>query len=86
MSIESWEEPPEGGEIVRIEASILVERDSQKGIVIGKGGSLLKRIGTDARVEIEEMIGRRVFLGLVVKVREGWRDDDRLLDRLGLLS
>jgi GTP-binding protein Era len=64
--------------------SILVERESQKPIVIGKGGELIKRIGTAAREEIERFFGVRLFLDLRVTVKEQWRDDDRLLDRLGV--
>ena len=70
--------------LVRIEASILVERESQKGIVIGKGGSMLKAVGSAARVEIEAFLGTKVYLGLFVKVREGWREDGRTLEDLGL--
>ena len=74
----------EGEPLVRIEASILVERDSQKGILIGKGGSMLKAIGTAARREIEAFLGTKVYLGLFVKVREGWREDQALLEEMGL--
>jgi GTP-binding protein Era len=70
--------------LVRIEASILVERESQKGIVIGKGGAMLKAIGSAARREIESFLGGKVFLGLFVKVREGWREQERALDEAGL--
>jgi GTP-binding protein Era len=70
--------------LVRIEATILVERDSQKGIVIGKGGSMLKSIGAAARKEIEAFLGARVFLGLFVKVREGWRENPAILEEMGL--
>lgn len=66
-----------------ISADIIVERDSQKGILIGKGGSALKTIGQLARVDIETMVGRPVFLELHVKVRENWREDEALLKRLG---
>jgi GTP-binding protein Era len=62
-----------------IEATLFVERDSQKGIVIGKGGGMLKAIGTKARTEIEEMSGRKVFLRLRVKVRSNWRNDEKFL-------
>ncbi len=68
----------------RVSASILVETRSQKQIVVGKGGSMIKEIGTSARTEIEALLGRSVFLDLRVKVRERWRSDARLLDRLGL--
>jgi GTPase len=70
--------------LVRIEATIMVERDNQKGILIGKKGAALKRIGTGARHEIERFLGSRVFLGLFVKVRQNWRDDPRVLDEMGL--
>ena len=66
-----------------IEATLFVERDSQKGIVIGKGGTMLKRIGSSARNSIEAMSGRKVFLRLRVKVRKNWRNDDAFLDRFG---
>ena len=66
-----------------INADIIVERDSQKGILIGKGGAALKRIGQFARTDIEAMIGHPVFLDLHVKVREKWRDDETLLKRFG---
>jgi GTP-binding protein Era len=74
----------EEGELVRIQAAILVERDSQKAIVIGKGGAMLKAIGSAARREIEAFLGSRVFLGLFVKVRADWREDPRALDTLGV--
>jgi GTPase len=74
----------EGPPLVRIEASIVVERESQKGILIGRGGAMLKSIGSAARREIEAFLGTRVYLGLFVKVREGWREDPVLLDEMGL--
>ena len=74
----------EGEPLVRIEASILVERDSQKGILIGRGGGMLKAIGSAARREIESFLGTKVYLGLFVKVREGWREDPGVLDEMGL--
>jgi GTP-binding protein Era len=70
--------------LVRIEASILAERDSQKAILIGRGGAMLKQIGTEARKEIEAFLGTRVFLGLFVKVRERWRENSSLLDEMGV--
>jgi GTP-binding protein Era len=79
--IESFKE---GEPLVRIEASILVERESQKGILIGKGGAMLKAIGSAARREIEAFLGTKVYLGLFVKTREGWREDPRILDEMGL--
>jgi len=74
----------EGDGLVRIEASILVERESQKGILIGKGGAMLKRVGSEARADIEAFLNSKVFLGLFVKVRESWRDDARTLEEMGL--
>ena len=74
---------PEDG-LVRIEALVLVERESQKGIVIGKGGATLKAIGTSAREELEVLLGKKVFLSLRVKVLRDWQRDPRALDRLGL--
>jgi GTP-binding protein Era len=72
-----------GGEGAYVEATVFVERESHKGIVIGKGGAMLKRIGTDARRKIEEMSGRKLFLDLRVKVLPGWRNREDALRRLG---
>ena len=66
-----------------IRGEIFVERASQKGIVIGEGGAMLKRIGQAARRELEAFFGVRVFLDLRVRVREDWRQDDRALRELG---
>jgi len=84
--IDRFEEPTGDRSVTRIFASILVDRESQKPIVVGKGGDKIKRIGTEARHDLEQMLGGRVYLDLHVKVREGWRDDERLLDELGLRS
>lgn len=70
--------------IVSIMATIYVERDSQKGIIIGKGGKMLKTIGTEARIEIEGVLGCKVFLELWVKVHKDWRKDPRFLRELGI--
>ena len=70
-------------ERLHIRATIFVERDSQKGILIGRGGAMLKRIGTDARRELEAFFGIPVFLGLTVQVRRAWRKDDRALREFG---
>ena len=80
--IEQWTAREES--LVHIAATIVVERDSQKSIVIGRGGQLLKTVGTEARRDIEALLGTRVFLELWVKVRPGWRDDERALRELGL--
>jgi GTP-binding protein Era len=74
----------EGEKLHRIFASIFVERDSQKAIVIGKGGQKLKEIGTQARKDLEGFFGRKIFLELHVKVRKNWRDDEVTLKSLGL--
>jgi GTP-binding protein Era len=66
-----------------IAVTLFVERDSQKGIVIGKDGKMLKRIGSTARQEIEKMSGRKVFLKLRIKVRKNWRNDENSLRRFG---
>ena len=67
-----------------ITANVYVETESQKQIVVGKGGSVVKEIGTRARPEIEHLLGHPVFLELQVKVRPKWRRDEGLLERLGL--
>lgn len=81
VSIESWEEN-EGRAVVT--ASILVERDSQRGIVIGAGGAKLRQIGSKARSGIERLLGKPVFLQTHVRVAAGWSNDARALDRLGV--
>lgn len=70
--------------LLRIEAGVWAESESQKAILIGSRGSMVKAIGTAARREIEAALGRRVHLELRVRVRRGWRADDALLDRLGI--
>ena len=81
--VDQFEEAGERG-ILRLFCTILVERESQKPIVIGRGGSMIKRIGTEAREELERFFGARVFLDLRVKASAGWREDPRLLDRMGM--
>jgi GTP-binding protein Era len=80
------EEMKEDPEITRIHAVIYVERDSQKGILIGKGGAMLKKIGTLARLDAEKLLGTKIFLKLYVKVKKGWREDDRLLKDFGIIG
>jgi GTP-binding protein Era len=75
--LEQWQEEPSG--MVRIYATILVERSNHKGIVVGKGGQRIKAIGTAARLDLEEFLERKVFLDLQVRLEEGWREDRRLL-------
>jgi GTP-binding protein Era len=77
--IEQYEERPK---LTRISAAILVEREGQKAIVIGKQGSMLKQIGSNARHQIEKLLGTKVFLELFVKVRPGWRDSRQFVDEL----
>ena len=72
-----------GEEICDIDADVLCEREAHKGIIIGKGGEMLKKIGTAARTDIEEMIGTKVNLKLFVRVRRDWKDDPALLKSLG---
>lgn len=73
-----WEENP-----IHIRASIIVEKDGQKGIVIGAGGKRIKAIGSQARKDIEILLHKHVFLELFVKVQEGWRDDEKSLETYG---
>jgi len=72
----------EGARLVRISATIYCERDGQKAILVGKGGQMLKKIGTAARLNIERMLGSKVFLELFVKVQPGWRDSRAFVDQL----
>jgi GTP-binding protein Era len=81
VRVESYKED---GPLLRIQATILVERENQKAIVIGKQGGLLKIIGTEARLELEEQLETKVFLELWVRVEPSWRKSDRLLDELGI--
>lgn len=82
--VDQFEEPdgPEG--LLRLYCTILVDRDSQKGIVVGKGGAMIREIGTAARQELIARFQRKVFLDLHVKVRPSWRDDERMLDEMGV--
>lgn len=77
--VEKWEEKKG---ITRILASIYVERDGQKRIIIGKGGAVLKKIGTAARIEAEKLLGTKVYLELFVKVRKNWREDPQFLNEI----
>ena len=82
VELDEMEEREDGLLVVR--ARLWAETDSQKGILIGAGGRMVKAIGTGARKEIERLLGRRVHLDLHVRVRKGWRRDEALLDRLGI--
>lgn len=77
-------EQREKGDLVDIEAMIIVERESQKGILIGKKGKMIKDIGSGARGEIESLLGSQVFLSLTVRVKKKWRQNERMLGDLGL--
>ena len=77
------EEYKESPEIDRIQCTIFVERESQKNIMIGKGGSALNKIGTEARKDIEEFVGKKVFLGLYIKVKANWRNSEQTLRSFG---
>lgn len=83
VDIELYEEFPE---LCKIYANIWVERSSQKSIVIGKQGEMLKKIGSEARVDIEKLIGQKVYLQLWVKVKKGWSDSERALQSLGFID
>ena len=82
VEVEETEERDDGLRV--IEARMWAETESQKAILIGKGGAMVRAIGTDARKEIENLLGARVHLDLSVRVRKGWRADEALLDRLGI--
>jgi len=82
VEIESYKEEPS---LNRIAAVIYVARDSQKGIIIGHKGSMLKRVGTAARKDMEEFLGKKVFLELYVRVAPEWRDNPRMLKKFGYL-
>ena len=83
VMVDQFEEVKDG-KLLRIYCTIFVERDSQKPIIIGRGGDLIKQIGTVARHEIERFFQTKVFLDLRVAVKESWRDDERVLDSLGV--
>jgi GTP-binding protein Era len=82
VMVDSFKEE-KNGKLVKIEATIHLERDSQKGIIIGKDGSKLKRIGTESRKKIEHMLDTKVFLKLFVRVQKNWRKDTRALRKFG---
>lgn len=81
--VDKFEEPDESG-LMHLYCTILVDRESQKPILVGRAGARIKAIGTAARKELKEFFDAKVFLDLHVKVREGWREDERTLDALGL--
>jgi len=79
VSVDKWEESPK---LLRIEMTLNVERDSQKKILIGRKGEMLKKIGTEARKELEELLGTKIFLGLFVKVAPDWRENPQAVREL----
>jgi len=79
VRVDEFEEDPK---LVRVAATIYCERDGQKAILLGKGGQMLKKIGTAARLDIERMVGTKVFLQLFVKTQPGWRDSRQFLEEL----
>ena len=81
--VDRFDDETEPG-LLRLYCSILVERSSQKPIIIGHGGALIRQIGTEARQDLERFFGTRVFLDLHVKVRPEWRENDRILDQAGV--
>jgi GTP-binding protein Era len=81
VEVQDWTEREDG--VVSISANIYVEREGQKGIIIGEKGRMLKEVGTLARIEIERLLGAKVFLQLWVKIKKGWRNDKKVLHELG---
>ena len=79
MLVDKWDDTPT---LLRIFATIYVERQGQKGIIIGAGGSNLKQVGTIARQEMERIFGKKIFLDLHVKVEPGWKEKSSFLDTL----
>ncbi len=85
--VDRFEEPSaETNDVLRLYCTIVVERESQKPIVVGQGGDMIKKIGTAAREELERFFGTRVFLDLHVRVKAEWREDDHVLERVGARS
>ena len=84
VAVDQFDEPERPGGLLRVYCTILVETDSQKPIVIGRAGSMIKKIGTEARKDLEAFFNCKVYLDLRVKVKPDWRDNERVLDDLGL--
>ena len=84
VAVDQFDEPERPGGLLRVYCTIMVETDSQKPIVIGRAGSMIKKIGTEARLDLEKFFACKVYLDLRVKVKPDWRDDERVLDDLGL--
>jgi GTPase len=84
VAVDQFDEPDRPGGLLRVYCTILVETESQKPIVIGRAGSMIKKIGTEARKDLEAFFDCKVYLDLRLKVKPDWRDDERVLDDLGL--
>jgi GTP-binding protein Era len=84
VAVDQFDEPDRPGGLLRVYCTILVETESQKPIVIGRAGSMIKKIGTEARLDLEAFFTCKVYLDLRVKVKPDWRDNERVLDDLGL--
>jgi GTP-binding protein Era len=82
--VDRFEEPAQEGGLLKLHCTIVVDRESQKAIVVGKGGEMIKRIGTAAREELERFFSTRVFLDLRVRVAVDWREDERVLQEIGV--
>ncbi len=80
VEVESFKEDPK---IIRISAIIYVERESQKGILIGSQGKALKKVGREARLDMETFFGKKVFIEMRVKVKKDWRNNERLIKKFG---
>jgi GTPase len=84
--MDRFEEPEREGGLLRLHCTIVVDRESQKPIVVGRGGAMIKQIGTAARQELETFFGTKVFLDLHVRVKSDWREDDHVLQDLGVTA
>ena len=84
MVVDRFEEPSGAKAILKLYCTIVVDRESQKPIVVGRGGEMIKKIGTAAREDLERFFDTRVFLDLHVRVKSEWREDDAVLDDIGL--
>jgi GTP-binding protein Era len=84
VAVDQFDEPERPGGLLRVYCTIYVETESQKPIVIGRAGAMIKKIGTEARQDIEAFFNCKVYLDLRVKVKPDWRDNERMLDSLGL--
>ena len=73
----------EDGDIIKISVEIYVERESQKPILIGKGGEMLKKVGTQARIDLEKFFGKKIYLETHVRVSDNWRNNDSMLRKFG---